>query len=179
MPELIQRIPNLKIAFIGHYDKPSKKNSKKKSKYYRQLRSNLFQKKLFRRVIWAGRRNNIHELVQGLDACIVPSLKEPLGLCALEAMAAGVPVAAARVGGLKEIVLHEQTGLQFDPRQATEMADSIERILIDQPLRERIISQSRQMLKQQFSPAAVTTQIESALQSVIQPKIETAVASST
>ncbi len=126
----MERFPNLKVAFIGqlHF----------KGKYYRDLRKSLYQKKLYRRVIWVGRRNNVHELVQGLDACIVPSLKEPLGLCALEAMAAGVPVAAANVGGLREFVHSEKTGMLFNPRNPADIANTISRILTDQPLRDQL-----------------------------------------
>ena len=158
LPDLVERFPKLKVAFIGqlHF----------KGKYYRELRKSLYNKKLYRRVIWVGRRNNVHELVQGLDACIVPSLKEPLGLCALEAMAAGVPVAAANVGGLREFVQSEQTGMLFDPRDPADMANTIARILTDQPLRKHISLTAKKMVLDDFSPSAITTRIEQALASV-------------
>ena len=159
MPALIERFPNLRIAFIGQFEK--------KEKYYRELRQSLFSKQLFRRVIWVGRRNNIHELVQGLDACVVPSLKEPLGLCALEAMAAGIPVAASRVGGLQEFVRPNETGLLFNPNDPADIAESVSRILSDHPLRTRVQSQAKQMVLDEFSPDAITTRIEQALSSVI------------
>jgi glycosyltransferase involved in cell wall biosynthesis len=159
LPALIKRFPKLKIAFIGQFEK--------KDKYYRELRKSLFTKKLFRRVIWVGRRNNIHELVQGLDACVVPSLKEPLGLCALEAMAAGVPVAASRVGGLQEFVLPNQTGLLFNPNNPAEITESVSRILSDPTLREHVKSEAKQMVLDEFSPDAITSRIEVALSSVI------------
>lgn len=161
LPELVAKFPDLKVALIGQFDK--------KSDYYADLRKSLFEKRLFRRVIWMGRRNNVHELVQGLDACIVPSLKEPLGLCALEAMAAGVPVVASNIGGLKEFVIPEKTGLLFDPRHATAIAQATARALTDMTLRTAVIQNSRQMLLDRFSPAAITTQIESALASVVRP----------
>ena len=117
-------------------------------------------------MIWVGRRNNVHELVQGLDACIVPSLKEPLGLCALEAMAAGVPVAAANVGGLREFVEQEQTGMLFNPRDPAEMSEAITQILTSQPLRDHLASNAKKMVLEDFSPEAITTRIEEALASV-------------
>ncbi len=114
-----------------------------------------------------GRRNNVHEIVQGLDACVVPSLKEPLGLCALEAMAAGVPVAAARVGGLKEFVIPEETGLLFNPKVPAEIASSVARLISEPSLRETVIQNSRDMLEHKFSPTAITSRIENALQTVV------------
>ena len=158
LPKLVKRFPQLKVAFIGQVQF--------NDKYYRRLRKSLFNKQLFRRVIWVGRRNNVHELVQGLDACVVPSLKEPLGLCALEAMAAGVPVAAANVGGLREFVEPEQTGLLFNPRDPEDVSTTITRILTDQPLRKHLTSTARKMVLDDFSPAAITTRIEEALASV-------------
>ena len=46
-----------------------------------------------------------------VDICVVPSLIEPFGLVALEALACGVPVIASAVGGLKEIVVEGKCGL--------------------------------------------------------------------
>ena len=45
-----------------------------------------------------------------VDICVVPSLIEPFGLVALEALACGVPVIASAVGGLKEIVVEGECG---------------------------------------------------------------------
>jgi glycosyltransferase involved in cell wall biosynthesis len=163
LPALVERFPHLKVAFIGQMQF--------KEKYYRNLRKSLYSKKLFRRVIWVGRRNNVHELVQGLDACIVPSLKEPLGLCALEAMAAGVPVAAANVGGLREFVEPEQTGMLFNPRDPGDMSNTITRILTDQPLRDHLTSTAKKMVLDDFSPSSITTRIEEALASVAVKKV--------
>lgn len=163
LPALVKRFPDLKVAFIGQLQF--------KEKYYRNLRKSLYSKKLFRRVIWVGRRNNVHELVQGLDACIVPSLKEPLGLCALEAMAAGVPVAAANVGGLRELVEPEQTGLLFNPRDPNGMSNTITRILTDQPLRKHLTSTAKNMVLEEFSPSSITSRIEEALTSVAARKV--------
>lgn len=162
LPALVERFPHLRVAFIGQMQF--------KEKYYRNLRKSLATKKLFRRVIWVGRRNNVHELVQGLDACIVPSLKEPLGLCALEAMAAGVPVAAANVGGLREFVEPEQTGMLFNPRDPADMSDAITRILTDQPLRNHLKTTAKKMVLDDFSPEAITARIEEALASVTDRK---------
>jgi glycosyltransferase involved in cell wall biosynthesis len=159
LPELVKRHPELKLIFIGQFERPCS--------YYKKIRKSLFEKKLFRRVIWVGRRNNVHELIQALDVCVVPSLKEPLGLCALEAMAAGVPVAAANVGGLREFVIPEHTGLLFDPQNAFDIADQVSRLLEDNGLRQTAIAGAHQMLQASFSPEAITGRIEAAYQSVV------------
>jgi glycosyltransferase involved in cell wall biosynthesis len=164
LPKLVERFPDMKVAFIGQVgtrDEP----------YTRKLRRSLYQKKLFRRVIWVGRRNNIHELVRSFDVCAVPSLREPLGLCAVEAMTAGVPVAAANVGGLPEFVIPEKTGLLFDPKKPDDIADSITRLLNDQELRNNISVQAKELVHKQFCPRHLTNQISDALTSVVKNKM--------
>ena len=47
------------------------------------------------------------------DLAVVPSLYEPFGMVALETMAAGTPCIAADTGGLRELVVHDATGLRF------------------------------------------------------------------
>jgi starch synthase len=56
-------------------------------------------------------RNQLAALYQVADLALVPSVYEPFGYAAIEAMAAGVPVIASNVGGLGEIISHGRTGL--------------------------------------------------------------------
>jgi glycosyltransferase involved in cell wall biosynthesis len=127
----------------------------------------LLKQKLAGRIIWAGQQPNVHQWLSACDACVVPSLKEPLGLCALEAMAASIPVAASAVGGLVEFVIPEQTGLLFNPQQPADISATVARILTDPPLRKRIVPSAKQMVAEQFSPDHLTDRIEAALQSVV------------
>lgn len=71
------------------------------------------------------------------DICIVPSLwDEPFGIVALEAMAAGLPVCASRVGGLREIVRHEHTGFLFERGNAAQLAEAL-KLLLKHPEKRR------------------------------------------
>lgn len=63
------------------------------------------------------------------DVAVVPSTYEPFGIVALEAMAAGAPLVASDVGGLSEIVKHEENGLKAYPGQPRSLADQIDRML--------------------------------------------------
>lgn len=56
------------------------------------------------RVTFLGRQERVNELLAASDVFLLPSLEESFGLAALEAMAAGTPVIATRVGGLPEVV---------------------------------------------------------------------------
>lgn len=75
----------------------------------------------------------------GSDIAVVPSTEpEPFGMVAIEAMAAGVPVVAAGHGGLLDIVIQDETGILFTPRDAIALADAIDRLTSDAALRTRL-----------------------------------------
>ncbi len=75
----------------------------------------------------------------GTDIGVVPSTEpESCGMVAIEAMAAGVPVIAAGHGGLLDIVVHEETGLLFPPRNVNMLADALERLGSDSMLRKAL-----------------------------------------
>lgn len=75
----------------------------------------------------------------GTDIAVVPSTEpEPFGMVAIEAMAAAVPVIAAGHGGLLDILVHEETGLFFTPRDSVALADAIDLLASDEALRVRL-----------------------------------------
>jgi glycogen synthase len=85
------------------------------------------------------------------DLAVVPSLYEPFGMVALETMASGTPCIAADTGGLRELVVHEATGLRFIPGDPESLATTILRLLTDRRLDQRLTVDARRMLDEQFS----------------------------
>ena len=82
----------------------------------------------------------LHSLYRIADLCVVPSLYEPFGLVALEAMASGCPCIVADTGGLREVVpAGERVGLRFNGGDAEHLGVMIERLLTDEPLRDRLV----------------------------------------
>lgn len=73
-----------------------------------------------------------------LDIAVVPSFEEPFGLVALEALACGVPVVASKVGGLKEIVEDNESGLLVPPQNAEMLAQALVALLTNEELRLRL-----------------------------------------
>ena len=103
---------------------------------------------------------------------ICPSIYEPFGIINLEAMACGTPVVAAAVGGIKEVVRHEETGLlvPFEPKGPTnpepkdsrkyarDLAAAVNRLLAAPEVREEMGRRARQVVVEKFSWTTVARQ---------------------
>jgi glycosyltransferase involved in cell wall biosynthesis len=95
------------------------------------------------RVVLTGRvdQSKVRSLVRHADALVLPSLYEGFGLTALEAMAAGCPVVAARAAALPEVC---GDAVQYcDPLDVGDIAAAIRRVLSDEPLRRGLIDRGR------------------------------------
>jgi glycogen(starch) synthase len=90
---------------------------------------------------WIG-DDVLHSLYRIADLTVVPSIYEPFGLVALEAMASGCPCLVADTGGLREVVPNENVGLRFRSRDPESLGWMAERLLTDGELRDRLIAEA-------------------------------------
>ena len=90
---------------------------------------------------WIG-DDVLHSLYRIADLTVVPSIYEPFGLVALEAMASGCPCLVADTGGLREVVPNEDVGLRFEARDPASLANMAERLLTDEQLRDRLVAEA-------------------------------------
>jgi glycogen synthase len=90
---------------------------------------------------WIG-DDVLHSLYRIADVCVVPSIYEPFGLVALEAMASGCPCIVADTGGLREVVPDEDVGLRFRPRDPTALGEVAIRVLSDDQLGRRLVAEA-------------------------------------
>jgi glycogen synthase len=90
---------------------------------------------------WIG-DDVLHSLYRIADLTVVPSIYEPFGLVALEAMASGCPCLVADTGGLREVVPNAEVGLRFRSRDPSSLAAVAERLLTDGQLRERLVAEA-------------------------------------
>jgi glycogen synthase len=133
LPEVIERMGNVRFLVAGtgtHED---------------ELKAQASRLRLDRYGAFAGWLGDdaLHGLYRIADLCVIPSLYEPFGLVALEAMASGCPCVAADTGGLREVVPRD-VGLRFRSADASALARTIERVLTDQTLRDRLIAEGRE-----------------------------------
>lgn len=98
---------------------------------------------------------------------VAPSLwPEPFGLVALEAAAAGKPIVASDIGGLRDIVVDGETGLMVPPEDRPALVAAMQRLLADEGLRQRLGAAARERAAQ-FSPEAIVPRFEAAYERAI------------
>ena len=102
-------------------------------------------------VQFAGFRADLDDYLGAFDLMVHPALREGLGVVMLKAAAAGVPVIAFDVAGVREAVAHGETGLLVPPRDAAALADAIERLARDAQLRARFGAAGRERMRREFS----------------------------
>jgi glycosyltransferase involved in cell wall biosynthesis len=101
------------------------------------------------------------EFLATIDVLVVPSLShETFGLVAIEAFASGVPVIATRRGGLTEVVTDGETGVLFEPSDASQLPAVLDRFVGDRRLahemRDRCVDRARD-----FEASAIAERYES------------------
>lgn len=103
------------------------------------------------RVWFMDSRNDIPELLHALDVVVSPSLSEGFSNAILEAMAAGKPVIATRVGGSVEQVVEGVTGLLVSPRDAAGIEQALLQLFRSPGLRQKMGESARHHVQEKFS----------------------------
>jgi glycosyltransferase involved in cell wall biosynthesis len=85
------------------------------------------------------------------EIAITSSIYEGFGLPAAEAMACQIPVIATTGGSLPEVVKHGYTGILVPPANASALANAIERLIDDEPLRKILGKAGRKRVEQNFT----------------------------
>jgi glycogen(starch) synthase len=132
LPGLIERVGNVRFVVAGS------------GTHEQELRAQASELGLDEHGTFLGWIGDdvLHSLYRIADLCVVPSIYEPFGLVALEAMASGCPCLVADTGGLREVVPNDDVGLRFVSRDPDSLGRMAERILTDAELRERLIAEA-------------------------------------
>jgi glycosyltransferase involved in cell wall biosynthesis len=93
------------------------------------LEALVYSHGLDKQVHFLGYRKDVPALLQQVTVVVVPSYHENLSYVVLEAMAAGVPLIATRVGGIPEVVSDGHTGVLVPPQNVVGLAEALERVL--------------------------------------------------
>ena len=115
------------------------------------LMRRLAQLRLEPRVRLLGFREDLPDLLPGLDLLVHPARREGLGVAVLEAMSAGVAVVSSTAGGLTDLIESGVHGLTFAPGDRDGLLGAMARLLSDAELRARLGASGRARVRAEFS----------------------------
>ncbi|MBS7644001.1 glycosyltransferase family 4 protein [Candidatus Bathyarchaeota archaeon] len=121
VPKVLKAYPNVKFVIVG-------------DGYMRKaLMDDAHMLGVYHKIYFTGFLDDqmLRMLYRSADLAVFPSLYEPFGIVALEAMAAGLPVIVSDTGGFSEIVDHEVNGIKVPPNNSDALAWWIIRVLSD------------------------------------------------
>ena len=119
LPEILRFCPGTVLLLVGRGEQED------------ALKAEVGKLGLDAYVRFLGFRDDVRVLLSLIDVFVLPSLSEGLSMALLEAMAAGKPVVATRVGGNAELVVEGDTGFLVDPQSPDSISDRVARILRD------------------------------------------------
>jgi glycosyltransferase involved in cell wall biosynthesis len=126
----------------------------------RDLRQRAQSEGIGDRVIFAGSRSDVLELLPAFDVFVLSSLHEGLSIALLEAMATCVPPVATAVGGVPEVITDGVDGFLVPPRNPPAMAAVLERLIADPELR-RAVGEKAEVRSHDFGIARAVRAMES------------------
>jgi glycosyltransferase involved in cell wall biosynthesis len=101
--------------------------------------------------LFLGERNDIAERLHCCDMFVLPSIAEGMPNALLEAMAAGLPAVATRVGGTTEIMENGVSGVIVEPRSALALAEGILQVLRNPDMAAALASAGQDRVRRDFS----------------------------
>ncbi len=107
------------------------------------------------RIRFLGNRRDVPRLLQAADIFALASLSEGVSIAILEAMAAGLPVAATAVGGTPEVVRDQLTGILVPPRRPRELARALAGLAADPARAGEMGRAGRELVERRFSLQAM------------------------
>ncbi|GAB3809777.1 glycosyltransferase family 4 protein [Micromonospora zhanjiangensis] len=145
VPRLRERHPGLRVLIVG--DGP----------YRPELQEETRRLRLEQTVRFVGflTERQLPAVLGATDATVVPSLYEPFGMVALEAAAAGAPLAVAATGGLAEIVQPGVTGVTFPHSDPGALAGAVDSLLTDEVFARRVARKARAMVSERYGWSAI------------------------
>ncbi len=140
MPKILER-HNVKLVIAGSGDMRG---------YLEDL---CYQLGVRHKVIFLGFVSGemLKKLYKSADVVVIPSVYEPFGIVALEAMAAGTPVVVSSVGGLREIIRHEYNGVWVYPKNPDSIAWGVDRVLSDEEFKNYIVNNAKKDVYEKYS----------------------------
>jgi glycosyltransferase involved in cell wall biosynthesis len=100
-------------------------------------------------------RENLRKHFKTASLLVLPSLEDNCPMVVLEAMAAGVPVVAANVGGLPDLIEGGKNGIFCDPLDAATMRNGVSRLLENSQLAHEVAATAKARARERFHPLVI------------------------
>jgi glycosyltransferase involved in cell wall biosynthesis len=139
IPAIVERRPEARFVLLG------------RGPLRPEIEARVREKRLDDRVVFAGFRRDLPELIGCFDVLVHPAVREGLGVTLLQASAAGVPIVATRVGGIPEAVRDGVNGVLVDPSDAGALARAVADLLEDEEKAQRLGKGGRSLIRDEFS----------------------------
>lgn len=135
-------IPNIQLLIAG----------KGQSAYEKELKKLAENLDISDNIKWMGEieHNEMPKFLAKLDVFVMPSLSESFGVAALEAEAMELPVVSTNVGGIPEVVKHNNTGLLVKPKDSKRLAEAIIKLLRDKKLCKEMGKAGRKFVEENY-----------------------------
>lgn len=111
-------------------------------------------------VHFLGNRHDVPEVLAAADVFVLASHYEGQGLSIMEAMAAGLPVVATRVGGIPELIDHQKDGYLVEANDITGLGAALLKLVSDNALREHLGISARQRAVREFDVHTMVSRYE-------------------
>jgi glycosyltransferase involved in cell wall biosynthesis len=100
-------------------------------------------------------RKQLRDVFSRASLLVLPSLEDNCPMSVLEAMAAGLPVIASAVGGVPELIRHEETGLLIDSRSSSSIITNLQRILLNPAFASGLAGAAKKEAQTRFLPRSI------------------------
>lgn len=114
-----------------------------------------------------GWRPDLYSVMGEWDIYVQPSVIEPFGMAAIQAMHAGLPVVGTRGGGLEEIILDQATGILVEAEKPEAIAAAVLRLAGEPALRHEMGERGRRRAREEFSPQRMASALGGAYEKLL------------
>jgi glycosyltransferase involved in cell wall biosynthesis len=151
MAKVVGKYPKSLLVLVGKGDDKGEEEIK--------LKEQVERAGLKDKVYFLGWRSDVDEIMGCFDIFVLPSLNEGMGRVLVEAMAAGLPIVASRVGGIPDLVKDGKNGLLVSPADGSALEEAICDLIADKEKRKRMGVAGKKMCRR-YSAEAMMEQID-------------------
>jgi len=146
---LVRSFPNIRVLIVGDGDE------------HASLSAEITTRGLLRHVHLLGHRSDVANVLAATDICVSTSKREGSPLAVMEFMAAAKPIVATRVGGVPDLITHDEHGLLVESGDSVGLVQAIDSLIRDPELRSRLGDAARRRQAAEFTIERTVWRVES------------------